>query len=136
MERKVKVVLDANILISALGFGGNPREILILVIEKKLQAISSPILLAEFEDVISKKFPLLANDLTRILRKLKKNLKIVKPQISISVLDDEPDNRVLEAAVQGNCEYIITGDKDLLALNMFKNISIVKPDTFLSQIQD
>lgn len=135
MGKKVKVVLDTNILISALGFGGKPREILQLVLEKKLQAISSPILLAEFEDVISKKFPKLAPHLEKINRQLKKYIILVKPKITVNLVRDDPDNRVLEAALEGNCEYIITGDTDLLQLKIFKNISILKPADFLSNIK-
>src|SRR5260221_7150627 len=126
MERKVKVVLDTNILISALGFGSKPREILQLVLDKKIKAISSPILLAELDDVISKKFPLFANKLDQIHKQLRKNMMIIKPKFGLHTVQDEPDNRVLEAAVEGKCKYIITGDNDLLELKKFKNISIVK----------
>ncbi|MDE2589521.1 MAG: putative toxin-antitoxin system toxin component, PIN family, partial [Patescibacteria group bacterium] len=134
MERKIKVVLDTNILISALGFGGKPREIFYLVLEKRIKAVSSPILLAEFDDVVSKKFPSLSRELDQIHRKFKKNISIVNPEIEVHILQDEPDNRVLEAAVEGNCKYIITGDKGLLEINKFKKISIVTPIEFLSFI--
>ena len=136
MGRKVRVVLDTNILISALGFGGKPREIFKLVLEKKITAISSHILLAEFDDVISKKFPKLATELDRIQKQFKKNMKIVKPSRSVHILQDEPDNRVLEAASEGGCDYIVTGDNDLLNLKKFKNILVLKPDNFLLSIHD
>lgn len=136
MAKKVKVVLDTNILISALGFGGKPRKILNLMIDKKLKVVSSRILFAEFEDVVAKKFPQLANELDRIDKLLKKHVKFVKPRVSVHILQDEPDNRVLEAAIEGNCEYIITGDNDLLDLKQFKNIQIVKPEDFLLRIQE
>ena len=136
MGRKVRVVLDTNILISALGFGGKPREIFKLVLEKKILAISSHILLAEFDDVISKKFPKLASELGKIQKQFRKNIKIVKPSRSVHILQDEPDNRVLEAASEGGCDYIVTGDNDLLNLKKFKNILVLKPDDFLLSIQD
>lgn len=136
MGRKVKVILDTNILISALGFGDKPREIFKLVLNKKIRAISSRVLLAEFDDVISKKFPKLAGELDRIQKQFRKNIKIVKPSQSVHILKDEPDNRVLEAALEGNCDYIVTGDNDLLDLKIYKNIIILKPDDFLSNIQD
>lgn len=136
MSKKVKVVLDTNILISAIGFGGKPRTILNLVLDKKLRAISSPILLAEFEDVVTKQFPHLDSNLDNIKSQLKKHIKFVKPRLSIHILHDEPDNRVLEAAIEGSCEYIITGDNDLLNLKLFKNIHIVTPEDFLSDMQE
>lgn len=57
-ENRVKVVLDTNILISAIIFGGKPNQVLLLVLKDKIQAITSPILLAELREVLNKKFPL------------------------------------------------------------------------------
>lgn len=129
-----KVTLDTNILISGIGFGGKPREILRLILEDKIEAITSPLLLAEFEDVINKKFPKLAYSLSLISKQVQDKFKIVNPKKSILVSRDEDDNRVLEAAYEGKCSYIITGDRDLLDLKTFKSIKIVTPDTFLSEI--
>lgn len=128
--KEVKIVLDTNILISALGFGGNPRKILGLVLEKRCKAFSSPVLLAELEDVITKKFPKLSHNMERINKQLRKSLKLVKPKTSIHILRDEDDNRVLEAALEGKCDYIITGDKELLRLKVFKSIKILTPNEF------
>lgn len=129
---KIKVVLDTNVIISAIGFGGKPRIILELVLTKNIQAISSNVLLAELEDVIYKKFPLLASEFEIINKQLRKNFKIVKPKKSIHILKDEPDNRVLEAAQEGKCQYIITGDKELLNLDSFERIRIITADEFLN----
>lgn len=127
----VKIILDTNILISGIGFGGKPREILQLILDDKIEAFTSPILLAELEDVVNKKFPKLAYGLSLINRQIQDKFRIVNPRKSILVSRDEDDNRVLEAAIEGECNYIITGDKDLLALKMIKNIKIMTPDAFL-----
>ena len=131
----VNVVLDTNILISAIGFGGKPREILNLVLEREIMGVISPVLLAELEDVISKKFPKLENDFRRTRRRIKRRFKMVYPSETINVLRDKPDNRILEAAVERNCDYIITGDKELLKLGNFKKIKIVNTDQFLDLFQ-
>jgi putative PIN family toxin of toxin-antitoxin system len=129
----VKVTLDTNIVISALGFGGQPREILQLVLDNKIKAITSSILLAEFEDVITKKFPALSSNFERINKLIRKKFKIVKPKRSIHIVADEDDNRVLEAAVEGRCSHIVTGDKELLDLGVYKEIKIVTADQFLNK---
>jgi predicted nucleic acid-binding protein len=67
---------------------------------------------------------------------MEENFTIIYPPQEIHVARDEDDNRVLEAAVTGHCHYVITGDFDLLALGIFKNITIVKPDTFLAIIME
>ena len=129
---KPSVVLDTNIIISAIGFGGKPRKILNLVLENHISVVTSPILLVELEDIIFKKFPLLAGSFERINRQIKKKFKIVRPKTSLYVLKDEPDNRVLEAALEGESQYIITGDKELLNLKSFKTIKIITADEFLA----
>jgi len=134
--KKVSVVLDTNILISSIGFGGKPRKILNLALERRLQVISSPILLAELDDVISKKFPLLAENVKKIHKHLNKRFKIVNPKESLHIVRDEPDNRVLEAALQGKCQYIVTGDRDLLDIGTYEKIKIVTPNDFLTLLEN
>lgn len=129
--RKANVVLDTNIIISSIGFGGKPRRILNLVIERKLHAITSVSLLAELEDVVYKRFPLLIHSFEKINKLLRKRVKIVKPKISLHIVRDDADNKVLEAAVEGKCQFIITGDKDLLDLYSYKDIKIITADQFL-----
>lgn len=133
-ENHPKVVLDTNVLISAIGFGGNPRTILLLTIEEKIKGITSRVLLAELHEVISKKFSKLEPQLLIIERQIEEKFIIVQPKKSINLVRDEDDNRVLEAALEGGCDYIISGDEDLLNLGQFKNIKIITPDEFLKEI--
>lgn len=133
-ENHPKIVLDTNVLISAIGFGGKPRTILLLTIEGKMKGITSRVLLAELHEVISKKFPKLEPQLLIIEEQIEEKFIIVQPKESINISRDEDDNRVLEAALEGGCDYIITGDEDLLNLVKFKNIKIITPDEFLKEI--
>lgn len=132
-ENPLKVVLDTNIIISAIGFGGKPRTVLLMVLGKKIHAITTPLLLAELEDVVYKKFPKLAVNFKKIVKKLKKSFIIVQPTKTLQIVRDTDNDRVIEAAIKGKCRYIITGDKDLLELNSFENIQIVTAEQFLSQ---
>ncbi len=127
----VKVTLDTNIIISGLGFGGKPREILHLILDDKIKAVTSPILLVELEDVITKKFQKLTYSIELVNKQIKRKFKIVKPKITLFVVKDEPDNRVLEAAIEGDCKYIVTGDKELLRLKSYQDVRIVTADQFL-----
>ena len=127
-----KVVLDTNILISAIIFGGKPRDILQLVLHKRIIAVTSPSLITELGEVLIKKFDFLPERVQLIVKKLKRNFKVVNPSVGIHILKDEPDNRVLEAAIESNCDYIITGDKELLKLRLYKNIRIVNADKFVN----
>ena len=130
-KNQLRVVIDTNVLISAIGFTGKPRQLFLLIIEKKITTVTSPILLAELHEVINKKFPELIHELQIIDNQIKKHSVIVQPKKAIEVVHDKDDNRVLEAAIEGECDYITTGDHDLLHLNHFNDIQIVTPDIFL-----
>lgn len=132
-ENPFKVVLDTNVLISAIAFGGKPKEVVDLVLEEKIIALTSPILLAEFKEVYRKKFPLLAEDFELTVKSIEEIFEISQPKKTLDILNDEDDNRVLEAAVEGKCSFIITGDSDLLTLKKFRQIEILKPDDFLKE---
>lgn len=133
-KNSIKVLIDTNILVSALGFGGKPRQILLLILDRKIKAVTSPILFAEFHEIVSKKFPLLASQLELIENKLNKVFLKVNPKESINIVRDLDDNRVLEAASVGECQYIITGDKDLLDLKYYNKIIILTASDFLELI--
>ena len=132
VKSPVRVILDTNILVSALVFGGNPVKVLLLALNKRIQVITSPILLSELTDIISKKFPLSLEDMQLLEKEMKKKFVIVHPSKILSIVRDEDDNRVLEVAVEGKCDVIVTGDEDLLELGHYKNIKIMTPSRFLN----
>ncbi len=129
-----RVVLDSNILISAYVFGGKPEAVFKLVITEKIQGITSQILISEFLDVLRKKFAVSQSEIIEIQNEMQEVFEIVYPSKTLHIVKDEPDNRVLEAAVEGRCKYIITGDSQLLNLGIFKNIKIVTADQFLKSV--
>ncbi len=131
----VRVVLDTNILISAIAFGGKPAQILIDILRGTILGITSPILLAELQEVLTKKFPLSKEDIDLFLQELKESFIVVQPKEIINTVRDADDNRVLEAAIEGNCDYIVTGDKDLLVLKNYKKVEIVTAEEFLSRLK-
>ena len=132
MQNNLRVVLDTNIFVSGLLFGGKPRALINLARAKKIQAVSSLPLLAELAYVLHNKFDFDEKKIKLYLSKLEKILDIVYPEKKIKVLRDEPDNRVLEAAVTGKCNYIITGDRELLNLKKFRRVRILTTTEFLN----
>jgi putative PIN family toxin of toxin-antitoxin system len=137
MEKNpLNIVLDTNVVISALLFGGKPRQIIKLVQEGKLTAYISSILVAELIEILVKKFMFSSEKIMLLEELIKENFIIIYPAREIHVARDEDDNRVLEAALEGNCSFIITGDKDLLDLKNYKKIAIITPDIFLQEVLD
>lgn len=130
-EGLLKVILDTNILVSAFVFGGKPEIILRLCIEKQINAITSPALIVEFVEVLIKKFKASTAKIIAVENQIKESFDLVYPTKVVDAVRDEPDNRILEAAIEGECNYIISGDKDLLDLGSFRGIKIVTTDEFL-----
>lgn len=133
-ENPVRVVLDTNILFSAIAYGGKPEQVFVSVLNETIDAVTSPVLLSELQEVLSKKLSLPEEKIKVILAEIEEIFEIIQPKKTINTLKDEDDNRVLEAAVEGKCSYIVTGDKELLNLGSFKGIRILTADQFLSTL--
>ena len=129
------IVLDTNVIISAILFGGIPRQVLELAIDKRVQPVTSPILLSELSEILRKKFkfsPLMVKKIDTQIRKIH---RIVEPDNEVKRARDPADNRVLEAAHFGTCDYIVTGDKDLLDIQTWHKIKIMTPAEFITIFQ-
>ncbi len=106
----IVVVLDTNTLVSSLGWSGPPARILDAVLAGQLVLASSPALLAELERVLA--YPKLARvfpDPEGLVARLRTVVYLVEPTFELAVVADEPDNRVLEAAVAVRADAIVTG---------------------------
>lgn len=129
-----RIILDTNILISAHVFGGKPEQVYNLVLEKQVTSFISPVLIVELTETLSKKFSFDNFRLEQLGGIIEKHFKIIHPHKTIHAVEDDDDNRVLEAAVEGGCSFIITGDKDLLVLGTFRGIKILTAGQFLSAL--
>lgn len=123
-----RIVIDSNVYLSALLFGGNPR----LVVERTLLGIDhiviSEEIYTEMKKVVTTKFSNFITDYQAFEIILRESTILVSlGSISITACRDTKDNLILETAVLGDCDYIITGDKDLTSLDCYKNILIVTP---------
>lgn len=127
----IRVVLDSNILISAYVYGGKPELFLKLIIAEQAHGIISPTLKDEFLGVLRKKFGVSPSEILEIQNEMDVSFDTVYPKDTFHTVQDEDDNRVLEAAVEGMCDYIITGDKELLDLGIYRKIKLVSADQFL-----
>jgi uncharacterized protein len=129
----MKIVLDTNVLVSAIVFGGNPRVVMESVLEGVAQLILSREMLDELEGVLSrKKFGMSSQIVSAISHEVETLCVVVTPVRRISVMESDPyDNMVLECAVEGKVDYIVSGDAHLLDLGEFEGIKIVNPTRFL-----
>jgi len=129
----IKVVVDTNVLISAILFGGTPEKIWELVEQKVIEIFISPEMLKELQDVLEKKFDFNVTMSMETLANIKELSTLVEPVLKLKVIKEkESDNRILECAVKENVQYIISGDKrHLLPLKKYRDIKIISPAEFL-----
>lgn len=131
----MKVVFDSNIFVSALALpGGSAEKAIVAVTEAKCALVISKPIIHEVLDVLARKFGRDSEDLARTAVFLAEIGTLVTPRKKIRVLTDEPDNRILECAVAGHANVIVTGDKAMLALSVFQNVEIVGLREFLSRL--
>jgi putative PIN family toxin of toxin-antitoxin system len=131
-------VLDTNVIVSGtIGNSGSPFIILEAWRKGRFILITSQTLIDEVERVfryprIQKKYHITEKQVTNVIKNLI-NYSIATPRnIKLSVITkDPPDNEVLIAALEGEADYIVTGDADLLELKSYKGIKIVLPSEFL-----
>lgn len=132
----MRVVLDTNVLISALMFGGNPRAILEKAIRGELRLCLCEKIFSELTNVLQRpKFGIPLGVVNQILSELAAIGELVVPSKKILEIDVDPaDNRVLECALEARADYIISGDNHLLELGEYSSISIVSPHEFLVRL--
>jgi len=134
MEASSRCVFDTNVLISALLFpGSKPGRAFFAVLDQAHILVSLPVLL-ELRDVLGRaRFDRYVHpeERAKLLGTLAREAILIETTEEIQVCRDASDNKLLELAVSGGASCIVTGDKDLLALNPFRGISVVTPADFL-----
>lgn len=129
----MKAVFDTNILVSALVYPGGRAEVALLrVIEERDELLLSKPILDELLGVLARKFSRDAEELARVALFLSDLATTVKPRHELRVVKDDPDNRVLECAVAGRADLIVTGDRGLLKLRAYRGVRIVSLRDYLS----
>ena len=125
-------MLNSNIYISALLWDGNERKIVYDCREGRYQSVISFAILNEIERVLSIKFQIPTEIINDYLSEILTFSDLVFPSTKIEEIKDDPsDNEVLETAIEGKADYIISGDKHLLNLKKYKDIKIIRTREFL-----
>jgi putative PIN family toxin of toxin-antitoxin system len=129
----LKVVIDTSIIISGVVYGGKPYEILELAIDKNVFNVVSLYILDEIKGVLVNKFGWQLEKALDVTKLVLEFSELVKPSEHLKVLDYDNDNRILECAVTGKVQAIVTGDKKhLLPLGTYQDIIILSAGDFLS----
>ena len=125
-------VFDTNILFSATAWRGNPFQCVERARAGEIQAVTCPELIEELAEKLELKLGFSPEQSVETLADYLGFLRMVSiPKLLDAVPRDPDDNMVLECAIEGKAQYIVTGDKDLLVLKTFRDVQIVRASDFL-----
>ena len=129
---KKKIIIDTNNLMSALGWGGKSRILFQRVTKGEFELIVSIKQLVEIKRVLNyPKLKFTQDQINRFLAILSKCATFIETKLMLDVVRDKNDNMLLEAAIESESKYIITGDNDLLTLKEYNGIKIITVSDFL-----
>jgi putative PIN family toxin of toxin-antitoxin system len=133
---KLRVVLDTNALVSALLFGGEPGRLVSLWERGRIVPLVSKEVLLEYVRVLGyPKFALDADDIKGLIEEhvLPFAEMVIIDRTPEVVLEDRGDDKFLALAVAGAADFIISGDRHLLAMERYRGVDIVPPRHFLER---
>lgn len=135
-HKTFKVVIDSNVWLSGLILGGQPGEVVKLFIDGDILVVVSEELISELRRKITERFPLYLPHMELLEASILKDALVIQlGSQTVKASRDPADDKFIETAVIAGCDYIISGDKDLLELRAYENIKIVKPAEFLKLIK-
>ncbi len=130
----MKIVIDTNVLISGVFFGGFPRKIISSIVCRKLNACATVEIINEYEETVQEMIERKQGHIDRsILTPLISTLEIIEPVSDIKISRDPDDDKFIGCAKDAHALYIVSGDKDLLVLEKYENINIVTARDFCEE---
>jgi uncharacterized protein len=129
----MKITLDSNIFVSSFYWAGNPRKVFERVTNGLDELYITDDILNEVKTVMSrKKFDTNANEIEEYIKVIESySIKLEPKNIVKKVSRDEKDNKILQCGFEGNVDFIVSGDNDLLVLKEYEKIKIVNPKNYL-----
>jgi putative PIN family toxin of toxin-antitoxin system len=131
----MRIVVDTNVIASAIFFGGKPYQLLHYIMESRVDVVASKEIVDEYEEIVlrlKQKYPRID---TRIpLQELLLKFEIIRVSSDIQASRDPDDNKFISCAIDGKCLYIVSGDDDLLSVGNYGDVEILTVAEFLSRL--
>ena len=132
----LRIVLDTNVLVSAIITEGKSQDLLKLAIQRQFLLIKSKEIIDEFTQVLQRpKFGMTRREVIEAKNALMKIGKTIKVTSNRKVVKEDPDDDIfINAALDGNADCIISGDPHLLNIANYKGIEIMTVDVILKRL--
>lgn len=132
----MRIVIDTNVLASAVYFGGKPYQLLQYIMESRVNVVASKDIVDEYEEIVlrlKQKYPAFKTKIP--LQDLLARFEIIRVSSEVHVSRDPDDDKFLSCAVDGKCLYIVSGDNDLLSIGSYEGIEILTVADFLNRLE-
>lgn len=135
----MRAVLDTNVLVSSVIATGVPHDIVVAGFRSDYQIVVSVETLTEFRRTLLKypdRFGLSESEVQTEVETVRYFAEFVEPEVGLTAVEEDPDDdKFLEAAVAGDVDFLVSGDRHLLDLDTFRGIDIVEPRTFYEHLE-
>ena len=121
----MKIIVDTNVLISGLYFGGFPGEILKYIQIGLFSPYASEEIIDEYLEVVKRLSEKNRQSDKFVLKAFLSKLSVIKTKSSLEICRDKDDDKFINCAIDAKAIYIVSGDEDLLVLKSVENIEIV-----------
>ena len=132
----MKVVIDTNVVVSSIFFGGKPKEIVNLILDKKIDAYANKEIIEEYKetvDYLKNKYNGKRSNVP--LQEIISYINIIETNSNIKICRDPDDDKFINCAIDSKSYYIVSGDKDLLVLKRYENIEVITISEFLKLLK-
>ena len=127
----MRAVFDTNVFVSAFVVHGKTERAFLLGQRRRVDLFTSVAILTETARTLRVKFDQDEEDIKHALRLISRASTVVRPRRRVTVLHDDPDNRILECAAEAGADVVVSGDRHLLKLRRFEGASIIRLADFL-----
>ena len=132
----MRVVFDTNIFISAFAIpAGNVEEVYLHTIQGTFELITTVAILTDTVEILQAKFDWSDDKVEQLVKTISRTATVLKTRPHLHVLQDERDNRILECAMAAHADYLVTGDRHLLALRRYKSTLLMPLAEFLALLR-
>ena len=128
----MKFAVDTNFLISATQWDYSlANKLLEKLLRENHEIFATEEIIEEFEEILERDFNYNKEEISKLREKVVQFLTLVIPSKKVDVVkEDSDDNKVIECAIEGKADYIISYDTHLLKLGGYQGIKIVSPEEF------
>lgn len=128
----MRVVFDTNIYVSAFAIpGGRAEEAYLGALRRRFELFTSVPILTETATVLQRKFDWAEEKTRGLVQAISHVASVVRATPRLHVVEHEPDNRILECAIQAHANFIVTGDTHLLTLKRYEGMEVIGLTAFL-----